>query len=148
MALMNFAGSSAQLTEPCFRVSNNTSGGSGSHCAAAFANTSACLFCDLGKLRMLKPRKNFTMLHTAAKYFASSGFSALFDLLMCPVINSESDLMDSVRAPSALAFRRPKSRPSYSATLFVHPLKSSLTTYFSYVLEGAVRIAKAPAPSL
>ena len=133
MALMNFAGSSAQLTEPCFRVSKNTSGGSGSHSAAAFANTSACLFCNVGKLRMLNPRKNFSMLRTTAKYFASSSFSALFDLLMCPVINSESDLMDSLRAPCALAIRRPKSRPLYSATLFVHPLKSSLTAYFSCV---------------
>ena len=88
------------------------------------------------------------MLHTAAKYFASSGFSALFDLLMCPVINSESDLMDSLRAPSALALRRPKNMPSYLATLFVHPLKSSLTTYLSCVPEGAVSIAEVPALSL
>ena len=88
------------------------------------------------------------MLRTAAKYFASSGFNALLDLLMCPVINSESDLIDSLRTPRALAFRRPKSRPSYSATLFVHPLKSSLTAYFNCVPEGAVSIAEAPALSL
>ena len=88
------------------------------------------------------------MLRTAAKYFASSGFNALLDLLMCPVINSESDLIDNLHAPRALAFRRPKSKPSYSATLFVHPLKSSLTAYFSCVPEGAVRTAEAPAPSL
>ena len=97
---------------------------------------------------MLKPRKNFSMIRTVAKYFNSSGFKALFDLLICPVISSESDLMDCLRAPSALALRRPKSRPLYSATLFVHPLKSSLAAYFSCVPEGAVRIADAPAPSL
>ena len=97
---------------------------------------------------MLKPRKKISMLRTAAKYLASSGFRALFDLLICPVISSESDLMDSLRAPSALAFRRPRSRPSYSAMFFVHPLKSSLTAYFSCVPEGAVKTAEAPAPSL
>ena len=97
---------------------------------------------------MLKLRKNFSMLRIAAKYFDSSGFRALFDLLICPVISFESDLIDSLRAPSALAFRRLKSRPSYSATSLVHPLKSSLTAYFNYVPEGAVRIAEAPAPSL
>jgi len=97
---------------------------------------------------MLNPKKYFSMLRTAARYFANSSFNALLDLLMWHVINSESDLMDSLRAPSALAFRRPRSRPSYSATLFVHPLKLSLTAYFSCVPEGAVRIAKTPAPSL
>ena len=97
---------------------------------------------------MLNPRKNFSILRTAAKYFASFGFRTLFDLLICPVINSESDLMVSLHAPSALALRRPKSRPSYSATLFVHPSKSSLAAYFNFVPEGAVRIAEAPAPSL
>ena len=97
---------------------------------------------------MLNPRKNFSMLRTAAKYFTSSGFSALFDLLICPVISSESDLMNSLRAPSALALQRPKSRPSYSATLFVQPLKSSLAAYFNCVPEGAVRIAEAPTLSL
>jgi hypothetical protein len=59
MALMNFAGSSAQLTEPHLSVSKNTSGGRGSFSAAAFAKTSACLFCNLGKLQTLKPRKYF-----------------------------------------------------------------------------------------
>ena len=88
------------------------------------------------------------MLRTAARYFDSSGFSALLDLLMWSVISSESDLMDSLRAPSALALRRPRSRPLYSATLFVHPMKSSLAAYFNCVPEGAVRIAEAPAPSL
>jgi len=38
MALMNFAGSSAQLTETYFNVSKNTSGGKGSHYAATFAS--------------------------------------------------------------------------------------------------------------
>ena len=97
---------------------------------------------------MLNPRKCFSMLRTPAKYFASSGLRALLDLFICPVINSESDLTVSLRAPSALALRRPRRRPSYSATLFVHPVKSSLTAYFSCVPEGAVRTAEAPAPSL
>jgi len=38
MALMNFAGSSAQLTDACFKVSKNISGGKGSNCAATFAS--------------------------------------------------------------------------------------------------------------
>ena len=97
---------------------------------------------------MLNPWKYFSMLRTAAKYFTNSGFRALLDLLMWPVINSKSDLIDSLRAPSVLALRRPKSRPSYSAMLLVHPLKSSLTAYFSCVPEGAVKTAEAPAPSL
>ena len=147
MALMNFAGWSAQFTEPYLNVLKNTSGGNGSFCAATFASWSACWFCDLGKLRMLNPRKYFFMLRTVAKYFANSDFSALLDLLMWPMINSESDLIDSLHAPSTLAFRRPKSRPSYSATLFVHPLKSSHTPYFSCVPEGAVKTTEALAPS-
>ena len=94
---------------------------------------------------MLNLRKNLSMLRTTARYFDSFGFSALLVLFMCPVISSESDLMDSLRAPSALALRRPRSRPSYSATLFVHPLKSSLAAYFKCVPDGAMRIAEAPA---
>jgi hypothetical protein len=97
---------------------------------------------------MLNPRKYFSMLCMATRYFANSGFNALLDLLMWPVINSESDLIDNLRAPSALAFRRPKNRPAYSAALFLHPLKSSLTAYFSCAPKGAVRIAEAPALSL
>jgi len=38
MALMNFAGSSAQLMEAWFSVSKNTFGGNGSNCAATFAS--------------------------------------------------------------------------------------------------------------
>jgi len=38
MAFTNLAGSSAQLTEACFKVSKNISGGKGSNCAAAFAS--------------------------------------------------------------------------------------------------------------
>ena len=101
-----------------------------------------------GETSYAETEEKISMLRTAAKYFASSGFRALFDLLICPVISSESDLMDSLRAPSALALRRPKSRPSYSATSFVQPSKSSLAAYFNCVPEGAVRIAEAPAPSL
>ena len=81
-------------------------------------------------------------------YFTNSGFSDLLDLLIWPVINSESDLIDSLHAPSTVAFRRPKSRPSYSTTLFMQPLKSSLTAYFSCIPEGAVKTAETPAPSL
>ena len=103
IALTNFASSSAQLMEPCFNVLKKTSGGNGSFCAAAFDSRSACLFCALGMLHMLNPRKYFPILRTAAKYFSNSGFSALLDLLMRPVINSESDLIDSLRAPSSLA---------------------------------------------
>ena len=77
IALTNFAGSSAQFSEPLLSVSKNTSRGSGSFSAAAFAKTSAYLFCSLGKLRTLKPKKYFSMLRTAARYFASSGLSAL-----------------------------------------------------------------------
>ena len=148
MALTNLVGSSAQSTEACFNVSKNTSRGKGSNCVAAFASWSACLFFVLEKLRILNPRKYFPKLHTDAKYFANSGFRALLDLLMWLVINFESDLIDSLRAPSALALRGPKSKPLYSATLLVHPLKSSLTAYFSCVPEGAVKTAEAPAPSL
>ena len=97
---------------------------------------------------MLNPRKYFSMLWTAARYFANSGFNALLDLLMWPVINSKSNLMESLCAPRARALRRPRSRPSYSATLFVHPSKSSLAACFSCVSKGAVRTAEAPAPSL
>ena len=131
IALTNFDGSSAQFTEPLLTVSKNTSGGNGSFSAAAFARTSACLFCVLGKLHTLKPKKYFSMLRTAARYFASSGLSALYVLPMWFVMSLESDLMDSLLAPSGLALRRPRSKPSYSATLFVHPRKSSLAAYLS-----------------
>jgi len=39
-------------------------------------------FFVLEKLRMLNPRKCFSMLRTAAKYFASSGLRALLDLFI------------------------------------------------------------------
>src|SRR6185437_4107892 len=63
-------------------------------------------------------------------------------------MSSESDLMDSLLAPSARALRRPRSRPSYSATLFVHTMKLSLAAYLSWVSEGAVRTAEALEPFL
>ena len=63
-------------------------------------------------------------------------------------MSSESDLMDSLLAPRAHALRRPRSKPSYFATLFVHLGKSSLAVYLSWVPEGAVRIAEAPEPFL
>jgi len=39
-------------------------------------------FFVLEKLRMLNPRKCFSMLRTPAKYFASSGLRALLDLFI------------------------------------------------------------------
>jgi hypothetical protein len=66
-----------QFTEPVLSVSKNTSGGNGLFSAAAFAKTSTCLFYNLGKLRTLEPKKYFSVLRTAARYFASSGLSAL-----------------------------------------------------------------------
>ena len=64
------------------------------------------------------------------------------------VMSSESDLMDSLLFPSAQVLRRPRTRPSYSATLFVHPAKSSLAAYLSWVPEGAMRTVEAPEPFL
>jgi hypothetical protein len=67
-------------------------------------------------------------------------------LSTCPVTNSEFDLTYSLQTLGALAFRRPNNKRSYSAMLFVHMLKSSLTAYFSLTLEGATNTAEAPAP--
>jgi len=39
---------------------------------------------------MLNPRKYFSMLRIAARYFANSGINALLALLMWAVINFES----------------------------------------------------------
>ena len=60
------------------------------------------------------------------------------------VMSSELDLMDNLLTPSPHALRRPRIKPLYSATLFVHPAKSSLDAYLSWVPEGAVRITEAP----
>ena len=65
--------------------------------------------------------------------------------LTCPSMTWKSIFASNVFAPSAFALLRPRMRPSYSAILFV-ALNSNLAAYFVWRLDGAIKMAEAPAP--
>jgi hypothetical protein len=79
-------------TEGAFRVSKNTSGGSGSPCDADLASKSACSFSPLGIFFSEKPLKEASILRTISRYFSSFGSLALLLLSMWPMMICESNL--------------------------------------------------------
>jgi hypothetical protein len=118
---------SISSTKGAFIVSNNTSEGRVSPCAADLASKFACSFSPLGIFFTEKPSKEASNLRTVSKYFSRFGSLALLLLSTWPEMTWESVLRIALLIHIAFNFRSPNRRASYSAMLFVQ-LKSSLAT--------------------
>jgi hypothetical protein len=116
-----------KVNQRCFYCFKKTFEGNGSPCAADLASRSACSFSPCGIFLTENPSKEASSLQTVSRYFSSFGSLVLQLLSTWTEITWESILRTALLIPIAFNFRRPKSKASYSAILFVQ-LKSSFTS--------------------
>jgi hypothetical protein len=132
-------------------VWKNTSYGSGSPFAAAFANMSASSFLFRSMCCNVNPLNYFSMLCMVEKYCMRTGSLVEQSFSIWPATILKSVLTIHIVTPRAHSLRSPRMTVSYSAILFVYlsdsRKKRRCTTYLYLRPVGDVIIDATPAPA-